>query len=85
VSQARQYVFRFRAKPHLTLALKLSQQSATAKALPLIQQLIFLAGCHRLDGRKSCASSGYAALKAASPTPTGAVPLKIAAVPGCAA
>jgi hypothetical protein len=37
VSQARLHMFRFRAKPHLPLALELSQQSATAKALPLIQ------------------------------------------------
>jgi hypothetical protein len=42
VNQARQYVFGFRAKPHLILVLKLSKQSVTAKALPLIEIFVLL-------------------------------------------
>jgi hypothetical protein len=44
-SAARQQVFfRFRAEPRLTFVLKLSQQSVTAKALPLIQLFISMGG-----------------------------------------
>jgi hypothetical protein len=42
VSQARQYVFGFRAMPYLLLLLKLSQQSVTAKALSLIEMSVLL-------------------------------------------
>jgi hypothetical protein len=43
-SQARRYVFGFKTKLNLTLVSKLSQQSAIAKALPLIQEFIIFVG-----------------------------------------